>query len=98
MSFFNSTGKTTWFAHSIIHSKHLIENDELLGEIRHYENEVQQPVRGRLERRSTPPTLTTEEERMQALEYYFGINVSKLEVLRIRGMSTRFCKVINSLG
>lgn len=61
-----------------------MENDELFGEIRHYENEVQKPVGGQL---GLPATLTTEEERVQALEKYCGVRLSEPEVIGIHGMS-----------
>ena len=85
MSFFTSTSKTSWFTYRVICAKLLMESGEIVGEIRLYENEVRRRVRGDSELLAT---LTTEEERVQALEKYFGIKLSEPEILGIHGMIT----------
>ena len=65
--------------------KHLMESGELVGEIRLYENEVRRRIKGESELLAT---LTTEEERVQALDKYFGVKLSEPEVLGIHGMIT----------
>lgn len=86
MSFFTSTSKTSWFTYRIICVKRLMENGELVGEIRLYENEVRRRVGAESE---LVATLTTEEERVQALEKYLGIKLSEPEVRGIQGMITQ---------
>lgn len=85
MSFFTSTSRTSWFTYRVVCVKHLMEGGELIGEIRLYENEVRRRIRGESELLAT---LTTEEERVQALDKYFGIELSEPEVLGIHGMIT----------
>ena len=86
MSFFTSTSKTSWFTYRILCLKHLIEDGKLVGEIRLYENEVRRRVRGESELLAT---LTTEDERVQALEKYLNVKLSEPEVLGIQGMVTQ---------
>lgn len=86
MSYFTSTSKTSWFTYRVVCVKHLMENGELVGEIRLYENEVRRRVRGDSELLAT---LTTEEERVQALDRYLGVRLSEPEVLGIHGMITQ---------
>ena len=86
MSFFTSTSKTSWFTYRVFCVKLLMEDGELVGEIRLYENEVRRRVRGESELLAT---LTTEEERVQALEKYLGIKLSEPEILGIHGMITQ---------
>lgn len=86
MSFFTSTSKTSWFTYRILCLKHLTEDGELVGEIRLYENEVRRRVRGESELLAT---LTTEDERVQALEKYLGVKLSEPEVLGIQGTVTQ---------
>ena len=85
MSFFTSTSKTSWFTYRVVCAKHLMENGELVGEMKLYENEVRRRIRGESELLTT---LTSEEERVEALEQYLGIKLSEPEVLGIRGMIT----------
>ena len=86
MSFFSSTSKTSWFTYRVLCLKHLMENSELVGEIRIYENEVRRRVRGKSE---LIATLITEEERVQALEKYLGVKLSEPEIQGIHGMVTQ---------
>ena len=86
MNFFTSTSKTSWFTYRVCCVKHLMENGELVGEIRLYENEVRKRVWGKSE---LVATLTTEEERVQALKKYLGVKLSESEVLGIHGMITQ---------
>ena len=86
MSFFTSTSKTSWFTYRILCLKHLMEDGKLVGEIRLYENEVRRRVRGESELLAT---LTTEDERVQALEKYLNVKLSEPEVLGIQGMVTQ---------
>lgn len=86
MSFFTSTSKTSWFTYRVLCVKHLMENEELVGEIKLYENEVRRRVRGQSE---LVATLTTEEERVRALEKYLGVKLSEPEISGIEGMITQ---------
>lgn len=85
MSFFTSTSKTSWFTYRVVCVKHLMENGELVGEIKLYENEVRRRIRGESE---LVATLATEDERVQSLEKHFGVKLSEAEVLGIHGMIT----------
>lgn len=85
MSFFTSTSKTSWFTYRIVCVKLLMENGELVGETKLYENEVRRRIRGESELLAT---LTSEEERVEALEKYLGVKLSEPEVLGIHGMMT----------
>lgn len=86
MSFFTSTSKTSWFTYRIVCAKYLMENEEIVGDIRLYENEVRCRVRGAP---TLLETLRTEEERVLALEKYLGVKLSEPEVLGIHGMITQ---------
>ncbi|CAD6587383.1 MAG: N-terminal acetyltransferase [Alectoria sarmentosa] len=86
MSFFTSTSKTSWFTYRVVCVKQLMENGELVGEMKLYENEVRRRVRGESELLAM---LTTEEERVHALEKYLGVKLSEPEVLGIHGMITQ---------
>lgn len=86
MSFFTSTSKTSWFTYRVFCVKLVMEEGELVGEIKLYGNEIRRRVRGKSE---LLETLTTEEERVKALEKYFGVRLSEPEVLGIHGMITQ---------
>ncbi len=85
MSFFTSNSKTSWFTYRVVCVKLLMENGELVGETKLYENEVRRRIRGESE---LVATLATEEERVQALEKHLGVKLSEPEVLGIHGMIT----------
>lgn len=86
MSFFTSTSRISWFTYRVVCVKYLMMNEELVGEIKLYENEVRRRINGESELLAT---LTTEEERVQALDKYFGVKLSEPEVLGIEGTTTQ---------
>ncbi len=86
MSFFTSTSKTSWFTYRVICAKLLMENGEIVGEVRLYENEVRRRVKGKSELLAT---LITEEERVKALEEYLDVKLSEPEIVGIQGMITQ---------
>ena len=63
-----------------------MEDGKLVGKMRLYENEVRRRVRGESELLAV---LTTEDERVQALEKYLDVKLSEPEVLGIQGMVTQ---------
>ncbi len=85
VSFFTSNSKMSWFTYRVVCAKLLIEDEDLVGEIRLFENEVRRRIKGKSELLAT---LMSEDDRVEALKKYFGINLSEPEVLGIRGMST----------
>ena len=63
-----------------------MENEELVGEVRLYENEVRRRVKGKSKLLAT---LITEEERVKALDEYLDVKLSEPEIVGIQGMITQ---------
>lgn len=85
MNFQTSQSRTSWFTYRIVVVKMVLEEDEILGTL--------MLVGGDLKRRIKGLTLDskackTEEDRVQALERWFGIKLGDDERVGIRGMVT----------
>jgi len=85
MSFFTSTSKTSWFTYRVVCVMLLMEEDELVGEVKLSGNEVRRRINGKTELLAT---LMSEDDRVEALKKFFGIILSEPEVMGIHGMPT----------
>ena len=77
-SFFTSTSKMSWFIDRIICIKLFMEKEQLVGEIKLFDDGISELLE----------TLNSEVERVEALRRFFGVRLSEAEVLGIRGMLT----------
>ncbi|KAK4544777.1 hypothetical protein LTR36_004026 [Oleoguttula mirabilis] len=87
MNFFTSTHRTCYFTFRVLASRYVLEegSDRLIGDVVLYENSVHRRVGGTKELLAT---LTTEQERIEALKYFLGITLSESQREGIRGMCT----------
>ena len=85
MNYFTSTHHTSWFTYMIVCVKMILEDGQIVGDITLTGNEVKKRVKGA----SVVLALcTSEEERLKALDEFFGVKLSSVERDGIRGMIT----------
>ncbi|KAJ8099010.1 arylamine N-acetyltransferase 1 [Lipomyces tetrasporus] len=84
MNYWTSTHPTSWFTRMIVVVKTLLEDGEVVGHVTLLQKDVKRRIRGRTE---VLDTLSSEEERVQALSQWFGITLSEEEINGIRGMT-----------
>jgi arylamine N-acetyltransferase len=85
MNYFTSTHCTSWFTYLIVCVKMVLEDGQIVGDITLAGNEVKKRIKGE----STVLALcTSEEERLKALDEFFGVKLSSAEKDGIRGMIT----------
>lgn len=85
MNHFTSTSRTSWFTYMVICMKMVMENNELVGDVTMAGPELKRRIGGQ---NTTLAILESEEQRIEALEKYFGIKLSAEERNGIRGMSS----------
>lgn len=87
MNFYTSSDPKLWFSFRVICSKMIMNEagDEIIGLIILLDNEVKKRVHGVTEERKA---LTTEGERVAALEEWLGVHLRKEEIEGIRGKVT----------
>ncbi|KAK9386037.1 arylamine N-acetyltransferase 1 [Lipomyces mesembrius] len=85
MNYWTSTHPTSWFTYMIVVVKTLLEDGEVVGHVILLQKDVKRRIRGRTE---VLDTLSSEDERVQALSQWFGIRLSEEERSGVRGMTT----------
>ena len=87
MNFFTSKSPTSWFTYSIVCLKHLMNADgQIVGDITLLDNELRKREMGKPSEKLCE--IESEEERVDALERYFGVKLSQPERGGIKGMVT----------
>jgi len=85
MNYFTSTHYTSWFTYLIVCVKMILEDGHIVGDITLTGNEVKKRIKGE----SVVLALCiSEEERLKALDEFFGVKLSSAERDGIRGMIT----------
>jgi arylamine N-acetyltransferase len=85
MNYFMSTHYTSWFTYLIVCVKMVLEDGQIVGDITLTGNEVKKRIKGES---VVLAFCISEEERLKALDEFFGIRLSSSERDGIRGMIT----------
>ncbi|KAI9700019.1 MAG: N-terminal acetyltransferase [Candelina mexicana] len=85
MNFYTSTSRTSFFTYTVICTKMVMERDDIVGTLTLFVADVKRRIRGKTDHLES---CETEEQRIGALEKYFGIALSEEEKDGIRGMVT----------
>ena len=85
MNHFTSTHRTSWFTYLIVCVRMILEDGEIVGDVTLFGNEVKRRIRGKSELLAL---CLSEEERVKALDDYFGVKLSAGERDGIHGMIT----------
>lgn len=85
MNFQTSQSRISWFTHRIVVVKMIMEEGEIVGTLMLVGGDLKRRIKGGTE---DLKACKTEEDRVQALEEWFGIKVRDDERAGIRGMVT----------
>ncbi|KAK5019450.1 N-hydroxyarylamine O-acetyltransferase [Cryomyces antarcticus] len=87
MSHHTSTSKTSWFTYKVICTKMLMDSgtEQIVGDVTLFETAIKKRIAGKAEALTT---ITSEEERVRALEKYLGVKLSEAERTGIQGMAS----------
>lgn len=85
MNLWTSQSRKTWFTYSIVATKMIMEEGEVVGEIILSGAEVKRRMRGDVERLRD---CKSEEDRVEALERWFGVKLTDGERKGVKGMVT----------
>jgi arylamine N-acetyltransferase len=85
MNYFTSTHFTSWFTYLVVCVKMVLEDGKIVGDVTLAGNEVKRRVKGES---VVLAVCDSEEERVEALQEFFGVRLSGTEREGIRGMVT----------
>ena len=85
MNFQTSQSRTSFFTYQVIVIKNILQDGEIVGTLMLVGADLKRRINGKTEQLQV---CKTEEERLQALEKWFGIKLSEDERVGIRGMAT----------
>ncbi len=89
MNFYTSTSRTSFFTYTVVCMKMVLEEEEVVGTVTLLGGDVKRRIRGETEQLES---CETEEQRVKALEKYFGIVLSEEERNGIHGTVTELKK------
>jgi arylamine N-acetyltransferase len=85
MNHFTSTHQSSFFTYLILCTKFIMQDEVIVGNVTLFNGEVKERINGNT---STLATLTTERERVEALERYLGVKLTLAEKDGIKSMIT----------
>jgi arylamine N-acetyltransferase len=89
MNFFTSHSPQSWFLKDVVILKMIMEEDELIGSLILFNGELKRKVGGKTE---ILEELKTEDDRLKALQSWFGIELTEVERRGIRGLVSEIFK------
>lgn len=85
MNYYTSTNRASFFTFHVICTKLIMEDGVIVGNVTLFNGEVKKRILGKT---TVLAILTSEAERIEALEKYFGLRLSRAEREGIKGMVT----------